>query len=385
MKNSCINKRKMILIAIILLIPLVLFSRSGVKSNGKYVIGYDSPERKNGVGIRNIKYRIIPLKRQSNPSIITPQKIEITDSIIFILDQNKLISYDFNGNFLHAIGNYGYGHDEYMNLSGFYIDSEKNVILFDSYKNTLLKFTKNGDFLSAIKLSSANLKCTQSILPIDEHSLFIYNYLFNNSYQLCKIINIKDNTEKEISSTPMCTNNTMEHIGANPYCFYNGNIRYLRPFDNSVYNLMDGSTFCIDTKKKVYTDRELSSIKDFSITTYANLINHGAFGGFTDIFETNKYIMLASYNTMYILVDKGKMKCTKFEYGLKTKHANYPLYNIKGAYGNQLIGILSMKDAKNMILASNKKMSLTLKSFMQDSLFDHYIIMYDLEDAEIRN
>ena len=177
----------------------------------------------------------------------------------------------------------------------------------------------------------------------------------------------------------------MEHIGANPYCFYNGNIRYLRPFDNSVYNLMDGSTFCIDTKKKVYTDRELSSIKDFSITTYANLINHGAFGGFTDIFETNKYIMLASYNTMYILVDKGKMKCTKFEYGLKTKHANYPLYNIKGAYGNQLIGILSMKDAKNMILASNKKMSLTLKSFMQDSLFDHYIIMYDLEDAEIRN
>ena len=49
MKNSCINKRKMILIAIILLIPLVLFSRSGVKSNGKYVIGYDSPERKNGV------------------------------------------------------------------------------------------------------------------------------------------------------------------------------------------------------------------------------------------------------------------------------------------------------------------------------------------------
>jgi len=38
-----------------------------------------------------------------------------------------------------------------------------------------------------------------------------------------------------------------------------------------------------------------------------------------------------------------------------------------------------------MILASNKKMSQTLKSFMQDGLFDHYIIMYDLEDAEIRN
>ena len=384
MKNMHINTKRIMFVSIILSIPLLLYSCISSEGNiGFPITGYNVPARENGIGFKGIKYKIIPLERNDEFALVSPKKIEIVDSTILVLVGNKVVSYNLEGKYLYTIDHVGHGHNEYINLSTFYVDNDGKVTLLDSYKNMLFRFNKDGQFLDVKKVSPIDLKYAQSILPINKDSLFVYNFLYNDFNQLCRTINLKSKTEYGITSIPLHTNNTMEYVGKSPYSVYKGTIRYLKPFDNHIYNLTENTTLNVETTDKIFSKKEIEEIKDFSIATYADCLNNGIFTGFTDIFETKNYIILACHNITYLLIDKRKMTCQRIEYTPSTNYKSIPLYNIKSSSGNQLIGLLSKEEVEEVTTNKGNKIIQTLKKYLEKRPFDQAIIVYDIENVNM--
>lgn len=384
MKNILIGTKRIVLASIILSLPLLLYSCvSSKESIGLPITGYNVPARENGTGFTGVKYKIIPLERKADCALISPKKIEIVDSTILVLEENKLVAYDLEGRYLGTIGQRGHGHDEYINLATFYVDDEGRVILLDSYKNVLLKFSKDGRFLDVRKVSPIDLKYAQSVLPVDRDSLFVYNFLYNDFNQLCRTVSLKNNTEYSIDSIPLRTNKTMEYVGRNPCSIYNGTVRYVRPFDNHIYNLAGSPTLNVEMPDKLFSEKEMADIKDYSIATYADCLNKGIFAGFTDIFETRKYILLACHNISYLLIDKEKMSCQRIEYAPSKGHNSIPLYNIRGVSGNRLLGLLSREEVEACAVNKGNKVIEAVKKYIGKQSFEQVLIVYDMENIRL--
>ena len=175
----------------------------------------------------------------------------------------------------------------------------------------------------------------------------------------------------------------MEYVGKSPYSVYKGTIRYLKPFDNHIYNLTENTTLNVETTDKIFSKKEIEEIKDFSIATYADCLNNGIFTGFTDIFETKNYIILACHNITYLLIDKRKMACQRIEYTPSTNYKSIPLYNIKSSSGNQLIGLLSKEEVEEVTTNKGNKIIQTLKKYLEKRPFDQAIIVYDIENVNM--
>ena len=380
MNNLKINKTMKALVMLFLLQPLLLFSCKGTEVGIGSVTGFDLPEKENGDGIEGVNYKLVPLEQKEGFALSFPKKMEMTDSIVYILDSRQLVSYTADGKFRCKIGQNGHGRNEYITLTTFYVDGDKNVVLFDSYKNSLIKFDKDGKFLDEKKLSPADLKYAQSIMPTEEgNRLFVYNHIYNDFNQLCRIVDTESGKETEISSTPLRTDNTMEFVGKNPCSIHNGTIRYIRPFDNNIYNYTDNSTLNVETKEKILSEKELGEIKNYGIMTYAECMANGTFMGFTDIFETDRLIFLACHNMAYTIIDKENMKCYKFNYGFNTSGKGCPLYNIYAACENKLIGLLSDEDLENIAKSGKGKIAKDVKKFVKSDAYDHVLVIYDTE------
>ncbi len=136
MNNLKSYKTTRILAVLFLLLPLLLFSCKKTEVGTGSVTGYDLPEKENGDGIEGVEYKIVPLEQKEGFALSFPQKTEMADSIVYILDNGQLVSYTADGKFRCKIGQNGHGHNEYITLTTFYVDGDKNVVLFDSYKNS---------------------------------------------------------------------------------------------------------------------------------------------------------------------------------------------------------------------------------------------------------
>lgn len=325
----------------------LLFSCKGVEYSETAVSGYDGPLKENGEGL-SVQYTPIALEELQGSMLTNPQKIVLTDSLILISDDNRLLSFGLDGKYHGQIGCMGRGNGEYINLTTFYVDNKKAITIFDSYRNVLLRFSLDGKPICETSLGDLELKFAQSILPLSDKELFVYNYLYNDSHLLAEIVNIETGETEEVASTPMCTNSTMEYVGRNPYCSYGGKIRYLQPLDNRIYSLGDSTTLCINTKQTVYNEKELQDIKNFGMTTYADCLNENRFAGFSDVFETERYIVLACHNASYTVVDKKTMSCKRFKYSMTAGARDEALYNIRGVYKNSLVGFFGTDDIEKL-------------------------------------
>lgn len=385
MNNLQINKTMKTFVMLFMILPLIISSCKEIEVGTSTTIGYDLPEKENGAGIEGVEIKIVPLEQKPGFALDSPKKLEMTDSIVYILDSRQLVSYTADGKFRCKIGQNGHGHNEYITLTTFYVDGDKNVVLFDSYKNSLIKFNKDGKFLNEKKLSPADLKYAQSIMPMEEgNQLFVYNYIYNNFNQLCRTIDTESGKETEICSTPLCTDNTMEFVGKNPCSTQDGTIRYIKPFDNNIYNYTDNSILRIDTKEKMLSDKELNEIKNYGIMTYAECMAGGIFMGFTDIFETDRHIFLVCHNMAYTIIDKETMKCQKFSYGFQASGKGCPFYCIYGACKNKLIGLLTDEDVENITKSGKGKFAESLKKAVKKRLYDQVLVLYDTENMRFQ-
>lgn len=342
------------------LLLLLFASCTAPEPNHAVIKGYDTEKRNNGEGLEINSFRMVPLEASPECMLGNPSKIEVLDSLIFIQDNDKLHVFDMNGQFLNHIGRRGNGHSEYINLSTFCLDKEGHVLLIDSYKNSILKYTSNGSFIEQINTPEGVLANVHNAALIGRDSLFISEYLYNTSHTLYSVIDLNSGTKTTVADTPLQTANTMESTGVHSFSQYNGTIRYIKPLDNIIYTQTGNDGFKISTTQRVFSEKKLSEIKDFGINTYAMNMIDNVFCGFSDIFETEKYIILPLKNLEYTVIDKQLSTCRRYSYEINPEDTTLPLYGIVWSNANNLVGILTPMDFQNF--KENAKNSIVEKT-----------------------
>lgn len=307
------------------------------------IVGYDMDLLQNGDGLEIKEINIVKFEDNAELVIKKPKKIAVSDSRIFVLDDNKVASYDRAGRYVNTIGQMGHGHGEYLQIASFYLEDENTVALVDSYKDVILKYGLDGSFKEEMK-GDELFKYVQSASLIGRDSLLVCNYLFNDQNKVFNVVKLDDMRMKGVADTNMGTAGTMEPVGVHPYSSYNGHVKYILPFDNKIYDVRKGATFQFLTNKNIYSRKELGEVKDFSIMSYLKTMQNGNFLGFSDIFETDNYIFAACRNIDYVFWKKGKENCAHYSYALKENLNVFPLINIVASYGNSLYGLMNTSE-----------------------------------------
>lgn len=328
-------------LSICLFLSGALASCTASQSDYTMVEGYDTETLENGYGLPVNSCRMFPLEASPECMLSNPSKVEVLDSQIVVLDNEKLHVFGMDGRFRNHIGRKGNGHNEYISLSTFCMDSERHVLLIDSYKGKMLKYAIDGKFLEALAMPEGTMANVQNATCIGHDSLFVSEYLYNTSHNLYSIIDLSAGTKTTVAETPLQTDNTMEYVGQHPFSLYNGKIRYVKPFDNVIHALDGQDEFAIATKQRLLAGDELAAIHDFSIMTYARNMADGVFCGFTDIFETDKYIILPCKDFEYIVMDKQQSTCKRYSYEAGVATGAIPLFNIVASGSDCLVGMLT--------------------------------------------
>lgn len=70
-------------------------------------------------------------------------------------------------------------------------------------------------------------------------------------------------------------------------------------------------------------------------------MSEDVFCGFTDIFETDRYIVLPCKNLEYIVMDKQQSTCKRYSYDVGEATGAIPLLNIVASGSDCLVGMLT--------------------------------------------
>ncbi len=127
-------------------------------------------------------------------------------------------------------------------------------------------------------------------------------------------------------------------------------IIFLKPFDDTVYTLDEQDAvvplLSVGQSKKLVDGRYFDGHSVFSVaTTYGELSRDGYFTGFVSVFETERYMLLVTYNDTYFLIDKEKNVGIPLGTGNCESYDGVPLMDIRAASsGNTLFGFYNPGD-----------------------------------------
>lgn len=339
MQNINLMMRKTILI--LSLISIISSCSKEAFNNEVVINGFDKNYKETNSPLTSFidSIKVIPLKNESNIVLTNPQKIICYKNKFYILDNNRVLCYGPNGNFICLVGERGHGHGEYINIATFVI-SGNSIKLLDSFKNHIITFTLEGKFISEAKAPEGVLSNVQDAIFENDAVLFMANYIYKDKNDVYTRWNTSTGEVSVVDKVSVKTNETKEFVGKHSFCNYNGNIRYILPFSD-VIKSTDNLSIRFPTTRKVLTVSELQNISDFSIKTYAEHLDD--FVGFNDIFETSNYILLTFSNLEYTVVDKINNKCFRSSYTFDEKSKSFPLLNILTSTQDTLIGIIDME------------------------------------------
>ncbi len=306
------------------------------------VKGYDDKMFSNGDSTNVKILAVIPLKTFNRINLYTIKKVDIVDSSYVIEDRFGVYVFDKYGNYLHRISQKGRAKNEYVDVRTFFVDNKKHINLVDEYSKKILVFDINGKFLREIKINKDDFSFVSDIESLPKSDELFINYCISGSQnRIYSLFDMKRNRIDDIVKTPLRTNNVGVGLGYHPFSIYHGRIRYIKPLDNRIYTYGSDIVLNIDTKKDIMSDEKLSTIDDFGGLYYIKLISKGRFIGFTDIFETSKYLILAYSNIEYIVIDKATNKCRRFYYfNSKYTFEGPELINVMLVKNERLIGVI---------------------------------------------
>ena len=122
-------------------------------------------------------------------------RIVLNDSFILMWGKNRLFAFDHSGNFLNQIGERGQGPGEYQYPTNYFLNPDKPAICVEDYQK-IIEYDFNGNFISSFK------KLMMGNFPLSNYSyigdgLFIgcVRYDGENRYKYC-LVNQNGDTVK---------------------------------------------------------------------------------------------------------------------------------------------------------------------------------------------
>ena len=271
------------------------------------------------------------------------QKIFVEDSLIFILSDDNLYSFNMDGSLHARYGMKGRASNEYLYLSAYYIDTNsRQVCVIDGTQGKLLYFGYDGSFIRKAECDALK-SLIYDVRLLSDGRLFVHNYIYNDSGLLYSIVDLKDGSVKELKSVPFSTDNTAEFCGEHMCNVFDGKLYYIAPFEPAIY-VLDGdketSWRQISGVDDVPGKSELKNITDFNFFTAFNMYNEDEFVGFTGLYETGSFIFMNELHEFnYYIIDKSTGKQKRYQYSLEDDVKTLPVNNIRAAYQDWFIGI----------------------------------------------
>lgn len=374
--NSCLlqimNKKLFLLpciavVAIATVVGIKTFKSNADENGDSTIAGYDNGvlEQDSALPTFTDRIEVTALRRKDGEArLISPEKLIESNDCYYILDFNRVLQYDKEGNFKDFIGEKGNGHGEYISIASFVVRND-TVKLLDSFKNSLLAYSVDGSFLYEKEAPEGILHNLKNADYETGDVLFLSNYIFNEQNDVYVRWNTLTDEVSVVANAIVRTEETKESVGPHSFSVFDGSVRYLLPFSNILYNTQ-GDALQFSTSQKVLGESELKEIHDFSIMSY--MTHQDCFSGFNSIFETENYILLSFFNLEYTVVDKRTNECCRFNY--QTDDDYLPLFNILASSKDAFLGIANLEDNPNL---KNK-----VKEYLHesDAAYENVLIKY---------
>lgn len=291
-------------------------------------------------------YEIVPLEQTDKCVLTGIKKIVKSDSVYIVFDNyNNLIArFDQNGKFLNRIGLSGRAASEYLRIDNFATDADGRVLIFDGSQDKVLVYEQDGGFVTSVSFPKWALGFINDAVSLGGGRVLVNNCIYNNNNDIYRVLSLTDKGIATLVEFPMISENIAEPTGKNPIGG-SGRVVILKPFDDTVYTLDEQDAvvplLSVGQSKKLVDDKYIENHNIFSIaTTYAELSKDGYFPGFVSVFETEKHLLLVTYNNVYFLIDKESNLGRPLRQGFCESYDGVPLMSIVAASSDDtLIGL----------------------------------------------
>jgi len=203
----------------------------------------------------------VPLETTPESLLERVRIIEMTESLIFAGDYNKLVEFDKDGGYIRTIGSMGRGPGEYLNLNDFCLDETNNIIYILANESDLLVYGFDGEFIESVKLPFVSM----SFLSKNPDQFFYYSanipgqttdsvfswYITDaHGKNLVKFENYHKRVNRGvlINNSPMYMFNGYEHFIE----YGSDTLLYLRESKPEPYALLDFGSYKMDPDPEVF-------------------------------------------------------------------------------------------------------------------------------------
>lgn len=293
---------KQLLICILIAFCLTA-CKTTVKTNNDSVI-YLNPQNIKQPKAFDIKQIIdscqyVELETTDSSLIQNIVRIQVTDSNIFVLDgEDKLYVFDRSGKFSHTIGKKGKAPEEYLAISGFYIDKDDVVGLYDPLALKLHRYSLKGKHINSIHIPQKIRKSCgkEEAIFIDEihltenNKLFCTHCIVDNGISLYTLKDLSSDSVRIISKLDRSFSlpNYMIEISTHPTSQqYNKNITFIKPFNDTIFEFSNETVspkyiFAMNEDKKIpgnfltqeVKNAEWATVREIVQRKYINIIEH---------------------------------------------------------------------------------------------------------------
>lgn len=138
------------------------------------------PNNKKNVELQDVftDFRVVELENNEKCMLSKVRKIQYTDSMLYIWDQNaspSIFAFHRDGKFYKKIGECGNGRGEYQNIVDFTVDERKKKIYILSELSTIVIYNTEGEFIKSKRLSKKSF--FRNVLKVNDGFIFATNHL----------------------------------------------------------------------------------------------------------------------------------------------------------------------------------------------------------------
>ena len=318
------------------------------KKNVEAVLGYEDNAQIYPSIVQG--YDILPLELTDGSALSGIKKVVRVDASYIVFDNYNglIVRYDKNGKYLNRIGLKGRASSEYLRVDTFVIDEDGNVLILDGSQDKILTYRPDGKFVSVTLFSKRSLGFINDAVSLGDGRILVNNCIYNNFNEIYRILSINDKKMTSLISFPMTSENVAEPTGKRPVGGYD-RIILLKPFDDTIYTLDDKNKVLpllyVEHKGMLVDDKYYKNHVVFSVaTTYSEMSQKGYFSCFVSVFESERHLLLCTYNDVYFLIDKDTNTGLPLRQTACDEYEGVPLINVVASDSENLIGFWSPGD-----------------------------------------
>lgn len=318
------------------------------KKNVEAVLGYEDNAQIYPSIVQG--YDILPLELTDGSALSGIKKVVRVDASYIVFDNYNglIVRYDKNGKYLNRIGLKGRASSEYLRVDTFVIDEDGNVLILDGSQDKILTYRPDGKFVSVTLFPKRSLGFINDAVSLGDGRILVNNCIYNNFNEIYRILSINDKKVASLIGFPMTSENIAEPTGKRPVGGYD-RIILLKPFDDTIYTLDDKNKVLpllyVEHKGMLVDDKYYKNHVVFSVaTTYSEMSQKGYFSGFVSVFESERHLLLCTYNDVYFLIDKDTNTGLPLRQTACDEYEGVPLINVVASDSENLIGFWSPGD-----------------------------------------